>query len=291
MFLYTCLALVCSIFYSVSAILCKYGLQHNIDIRALSAKALVIFLSKNKWWIFGVLLSGLANIAMIEIQARLDVSIVYSLLNFSYIFVLILGHYFLRERLDTNQWLGVGVVIIGTLMILGVQNPSTGVDTDIQNLLILTALAILVVVILIITAYKNNQLNYEVIYAICTGICFGCVEIYLKANTNLVASETGKFTIFSMDSIKHFLTVWPFFVMFAFGAVGWLCLQVTYTHGNVSVTIPVMAVTQRIVSLSSGYCVFGETFTVLRSMGVLAIILGVFILVFSTINIREPKTV
>jgi len=228
---------------------------------------------------------------MIEIQARLDVSIVYSLLNFSYIFVLILGHYFLKERLEANQWLGVSTVIIGTIMILAVQNPATGVDTNVKSLMILTVIGLLALFILIITAYRLKRLNYEVIYAICTGICFGCVEIYLKANTNLVASETGHFTIFSMDSIKRFLMVWPFFVMFAFGAVGWLCLQITYTHGNVSVTIPVMAVTQRIVSLSSGHYVFGETFTILRSTGVLAIILGVLILVFSTINIREPKTI
>ena len=97
----------------------------------------------------------------------------------------------------------------------------------------------------------------------------------------------GEFTIFNLESIKNFLSVWPFFVMFAFGAFGWLFLQITYSHGNVSITIPIMAVTQRIVSVSSGYFVFDESFSILRSMGVITIISGVLILVYATLDTGE----
>ena len=79
--------------------------------------------------------------------------------------------------------------------------------------------------------------------------------------------------------------------MFAFGAVGWLFLQITYSHGNVSVTMPVVAVTQRIVSMSSGFFVYGEQFTMLRTIGLLTIVLGVVMLIFSSLKIAEPKTV
>ena len=291
MTIYSFLALACSLLYSVSAVLCKYGLQHNIDIRSLSMSRLMQFLIHNKWWIIGVLLSGIANVAMIEIQAKLDVSIVYSLLNFSYIFVLVLGHYFLDEHLSLDQWLGVGTVVLGTLMILGIENPVTGQDTNFSNLMVLTAGAIIAVGALISIAYQYKKLNYEILYAICTGICFACVETYLKASTNLVTSDIGEFSIFSLDSLFYFLTIWPFFVMFAFGAIGWVFLQITYSHGNVSVTIPVVAVTQRIVSMSSGYFIFSEYFTLMRGLGILTIILGVFILIFSTIDLDEPTTV
>ena len=291
MIIYSFLALGCSLLYSVSAVLCKYGLQHNIDIRSLSMSRLVRFLIHNKWWMIGVLLSGIANVAMIEIQAQLDVSIVYSLLNFSYIFVLVLGHYFLSEHLSRDQWLGVGTVVLGTLMILGIENPVTGQDTNFDNLLVLTSGAVIAVGALISIAYQFKKLNYEILYAICTGICFGCVETYLKASTNLVASDIGEFSIFSLESLSYFLTIWPFFVMFAFGAIGWVFLQITYSHGNVSVTIPVVAVTQRIVSMSSGYFIFSEYFTFMRGLGILTIVLGVFILIFSTIDLDEPTTV
>lgn len=290
MFFYTFFAFACSFIYSLSAILCKYGLQYNIDVRNLSVGELIRFLSTNGWWITGVLLSGIANVAMIEIQAHLDVSIVFSFLNFSYILILVLGHYFLREHLNKEQWLGVSAVTIGTLMLLAVRNPVTGSGTDIETLLYFTACAVSVVLILIYTLYKIPNVSYEIFAAMCAGICFGCVEMYLKSSTNLVASENGQFSIFNSVSIKYFLTAWPFFVMFVFGAIGWLFLQVTYTHGSVSVTIPIIAVSQRITSLASGYFVFGEVFSLLRAMGVLAILSGVAILILATLNFDEPQT-
>lgn len=290
MILYTSLAFLCSIAYSISAILCKIGLQSRENIRDLPLRTLILFLCTNRWWIIGVLLSGIANVAMIQIQSRLDVSIVFSFLNFSYILVLILGHCFLRERLSKEQWLGVGAVTIGTLMLLAVQNPQTGNGTDQQDLAFFTAFSLSAVMVLAYTIYRNRGPNYEVLAAICAGICFGCVETYLKASTNLVVSENGFFSIIDVDSIKYFLTGWPFFVMFAFGAVGWLFLQLTYSHGHVSVTIPIIAVTQRISSIASGYFVFDEIFSILRILGVFAILLGVLILVCSTIDFDDPQT-
>ncbi len=284
MIIYTVLALLSSFLYSVSAILCKYGLQHNVDVRSLSILNLFLFLIKNKYWILGVILGGVANISIIQIQSQLDISIVYSILNVSYIFVLVLGHYFLHERLNRNQWLGVITAIVGTMMILAIKDTVTGSETDVDGLFSLTVFSVGVVACLMVVSAKMKSMNYEMIYALCAGVCFGCVETYLKATTNLVASEIGYFSIFSLNSVIEFVSLWPFFVMFVYGAVGWVFLQITYSHGNVSITIPMIAVTQRIVSMSSGYYIFGEYFTFLKVLGIVTILLGVFILIFSTLK-------
>ena len=273
--------------YSVSAILCKYGLQHNVDVRSLSMKKLFLFLVRNKMWILGVLLGGVANISIVQIQSQLDVSIVYSILNVSYIFVLVLGHYFLHEHLNRMQWLGVATAIIGTMMILAIKDPVTGRDTDLQGLISLTVFSIIGVSSLIFISTRLKSRNYEVLSAVCAGICFGCVESYLKVTTNLVASEIGYFSIFSLNSVVEFVSLWPFFVMFLYGAAGWVFLQITYSHGSVSITIPVIAVIQRIVSMSSGYYIFGESFTSLRLIGIVTIFLGVFMLIFSTLKTNQ----
>ncbi len=287
MIIYTILALLSSFLYSVSAILCKYGLQHNVDVRSLAIRNLFLFLIKNKFWILGVILGGVANITIIQIQSQLDISIVYSILNVSYIFVLVLGHYFLHERLNRNQWLGVITAIVGTAMILAVKDTVTGSETDSEGLFSLTVFSVGVVTCLMAASAKMKSMNYEMLYALCAGVCFGCVETYLKATTNLVANEIGYFSIFSLNSVIEFVSLWPFFVMFVYGAVGWVFLQITYSHGNVSITIPMIAVTQRIVSMSSGYYIFGEHFTFLKILGIVTILLGVFILIFSTLKTNQ----
>lgn len=291
MITYTFFAFLCSLLYSLSSVLCKYGLQHRLDIRSLSRNRLVFFLAGNKVWLLGVLLALIANFAMIQIQSRIDVSIVYSILNFSYIFVLVLGHYFLHEELNQDQWLGVVIVAMGTLAILGIDDKNTGQPTDIPNLLRLTTTSILVVAALVSIPRYSKQISYEILYAISTGLCFGLVETYLKATTNMAVGEGGGFSVLSLRSMREFVSVWPFFVMFLYGAVGWLFLQITYSHGNVSITVPIIAVTQRIVSMFSGYYVYGEIFGLVKIMGIISIVLGVSILVFSTLRIEEPETV
>lgn len=291
MITYTFFALVCSLLYSVSSVFCKYGLQHNVELGSLSTSRLVVFLAGNKFWLLGLLLAVVANVAMIQIQSRLDVSVVYSILNFSYIFVLVLGHYFLRESLHPDQWFGVVVTAMGTFLIVGVNEKNTGQPTEIVNLLTLTGASILVIATLILTAWNNKWIQYEILYAICAGINFGLVEIYLKATTNMAGGEGGDFSIFSLQSMREFVSGWPFFVMFFCGAVGWLFLQITYSHGNVSVTVPIVAVMQRIVSIFGGYYVYDELFGLIKIMGVITILLGIFILIFCTLRIEEPTTV
>lgn len=291
MITYTFFAFLCSLLYSLSSVFCKYGLQHDIDVRTLSLNKLVVFLAGNKIWLLGVLLALVANFAMIQIQSWLDVSVVYSILNFSYIFVLVLGHFFLREELNQDQWLGIAIVITGTLLILGIDDKNTGQPTAVANLLTLTAASILTIATLVSLARYHKHFNYEILYAISTGLCFGLVETYLKATTNLAADAGGGFSVFSLSSLREFVSVWPFYVMFCYGALGWLFLQITYSHGNVSVTVPVVAVTQRILSMFGGYYVYGEFFGWVKIMGIVAVIVGIFVLVSSTLRIEEPKTI
>jgi len=289
MVIYSIAAFLCSLMYALSAIFCKIGLQ-GAATGAFSTGRLFDFLIHRRIWLFGVALSGIANVAMIQIQSRLDVSIVYSFLNLSYVLILVMGHYWLKEILSQLQWLGVAIVIFGTLVLLVVTDPASGHATDITSLLVMTVIASVAVIFLAVSARRwSNETNYEIFFAICTGICFGSLEIYLKTTTNIVTGELGEFSIFSFSSVVHFVQAWPFFVMFLFGAVGWLCLQVTYSHGNVSVSVPIVAVTQRIVSVMGGYFVFGEDFSLLRFLGVTAIISGVLLLVLASIRARPVR--
>lgn len=289
MIIYSFAAFLCSLMYAVSAILCKIGLQ-SVGDDTSSLNRLFNFLIHRKIWLLGVAVSGIANIAMIQIQSKIDVSIVYSFLNLSYVFILIMGHYFLKETLTYMQWVGVAIVILGTLLLLAVVDPASGHATDITVLLWMTSVALAVVVFLIIAAKVwSSETNYEIFFAICTGICFGSLEIYLKTTTNIVSGELGEFSIFSLSSVSSFVHSWPFLVMFVFGAIGWFCLQVTYSHGIVSVSVPIIAVTQRIVSIMGGYYVFGEDFSLLRVLGVSTIILGVLLLVLASIRSRSVR--
>lgn len=282
MFIYTLLVFLCSFLYGLSAVLCKHGLQHNSDIRSMSFRKLIIFLIKNKTWILGVCLSFATNLAIVEIQSFIDISVVYPILNFSYIFVLLLGYYFLDELLSKRQWLGVMTVSIGTLLIIFIDKPVTGSETQVERLLTISTVSIITICITAFTVFKRKIKNYEIYYALCTGISFGNVETYIKANTNMVITQFGEFSIFSLESLSYFVSLWPFAMLMIFSVIGWLCMQITYSHGNVSVSVPLFAVLQSCITLSCGYFVFGEYFSFQKVLGITTIVFGVIMLVISS---------
>jgi multidrug transporter EmrE-like cation transporter len=247
-----------------------------------------MFLVKNKIWLLGIVVSMVANVTIIQLQSFIDVSVVYPILNFSYVFVLLLGMFFLDETLNQWQWFGVFAVISGTLIILLISDPSTGTGTDNTRLLTVSVFSLAVIVSLIIFARTKKIAHYEILYAICTGIAFGNVETYMKANTNLVNSQFGDFSVFSMASLMQFISMWPFLLLIVFGVIGWVCMQITYSHGDVSITVPLFAVIQSSITLGCGYLIFGEYFSAQKMLGVAVIVSGVIMLVVSALS--NPAT-
>ncbi|MCH9697748.1 MAG: EamA family transporter [Gammaproteobacteria bacterium] len=291
MSIYLLLVFFCSFLYGLSAVLCKIGLQHKRDtnLPAYSISTIVLFLIKNKIWLLGIVISMIANVTIIQIQSFIDVSVVYPILNFSYIFVLLLGVFFLNESLNTWQYYGVLTVVSGTLIILLIADTTTGTGTNSTRLLSISAISLCIIFGLVAFVHNRKIKQYEIFYAICTGISFGNVETYMKANTNLVNSEYGDFSVLSMNSLIQFINMWPFLILILFGIIGWVCMQITYSHGDVSVTVPMFAVIQSSITLGCGYFVFGEFFSSQKILGVAMIVSGVVILVVSALT-RNPET-
>ncbi len=290
MSVYLLLVFFCSFLYGLSAVLCKIGLQHRRDpnLSIYSLGAIVLFLIKNKFWILGIIVSLIANVIIIQLQSFIDVSVVYPILNFSYIFVLLLGVFFLNETLNHWQCYGVLAVITGTLTILLIADTATGTGTNISRLLTISVISLIVIGCSIAFVHTRKIVNYEIFYAICTGIAFGNVETYMKANTNMVNSEFGDFSVLSMTSLIQFTSMWPFLLLLLFGIIGWVCMQITYSHGDVSITVPMFAVIQNSITLGCGYFVFGEYFSSQKILGVVMIVSGVILLVISAF--ARPET-
>jgi drug/metabolite transporter (DMT)-like permease len=295
MLLYGTLVLFCCFLYGASAVLSKYALQHDLPQDPDHSWAEMHWLRKvrfaitNKFWIAGWLLGVAANIIIVQVQSSADLSVVYPILNFSYVFTLLLGYVFLKEVLTKDQWLGVGIAILGTIILLFVEDPSTGTKTDFTHLAEVALIALAGIIALVLLAHKDKRNIPEVYYATCAGIAFGNVEVFLKANTNLVITHTGDFSIFSLDSVLAFVTLWPCLLVAAFGIIGFVCMQVAYASGDVSVSVPLITVTQRPVTLFAGFFVFDEAFPVLKIIGILTILLSIVGIASSTVKKGEPQ--
>ena len=290
MLIYTVIILVCCFMYGASAVLCKYALQRESAAPVpMSRRQKIVAIVTNKIWLSGVSLSIAANLIIIQIQSVADLTIVYPILNFAYIFTLILGYFFLNELLTKAQWLGVTTTVAGTAILLFVENPSTGHPTDVTHLVVIASLSSLVILALVLAARKDRRRIEEVYYAMCAGISLGNVETFLKAATNMTVSNIGHFSVLSLESVLEFLTIWPFFILMAFGVIGFIFMQMAFSYGDVSVSVPLITMTQRPLTLFSGYFVFGEAFPLVKIIGIVIILLGVVVITRSTITKSESS--
>jgi drug/metabolite transporter (DMT)-like permease len=283
MLIYPAIVLGCCLMYGASAVLCKYALQRN-GTSAQSRWQTIAAVVTNKIWLTGVILSIAANLIIIQVQSVADLSIVYPILNFTYIFALILGYFFLGELLTKAQWMGVATTVLGTAILLLVEDISTGHQSDVAHLAVISSVSLVITIALIISAQRDRRRIEEVYYAIGAGIAFGNAETFLKATTNLTIVEIGHFSVFSLESVLEFLRIWPFFVFMTFGIIGFIFMQVAYSHGDVSVSVPLITTTQRPVTLFSGYFAFGEAFPPVKIIGILTILLGIVVITLSTLK-------
>ncbi len=281
---YMALTLVCSFSHAVGAVLCKYGLENLKHLPDKNLKRIVLFLVRSKFWVLGLVVTLSTNVFVLQLQSVLDISVVQSILNSGYIFTLLLGYLVLDEVLTKQQLVGTIAVIIGALAIMTVDNPVSSQSTNIEVLLIQSGISFLIICLLILFSFFYENVNYEILYAISGGIAFGNSQVCVKATTNYITDETGYFSVFSMQSVTEFVNVWPTALIVLFGITGFICMQISFTHGKVSICVALLAVISRTISTSSGYYIFGEEFPYSKLIGIVTILVGVFIITMSTIK-------
>lgn len=287
MSLYVGFTVICSFLYAVGAVLCKFGMRELKSDVHPNILQLTWFLIRNRIWFVGVFITLFSNTAVVQIQSVLDLSVVHSILNSSYIFTLLLGYLVLGEQLTRRQWVGTLTVILGTTSILFVGDPITGTMTKIDNLLGLSVLSVAIIIGLLIVARLNTSINYEIFYAISAGIAFGNSQVYVKASTNLITDQTGYFSVLSLQSLSEFMNVWPSLALAIFAVIGFVCTQISFSNGKVSICVALIAVISRGISTTSGYYVFGEQFSLFKVSGILTILLGVFIITLSSVKKQQ----
>lgn len=72
---------------------------------------------KNYTLFFGLLLYGLSSILFIYTLRFGELSIIYPLTSLSYVWVICLSIWFLKEKITKRKWLGIIFIIIGVILL------------------------------------------------------------------------------------------------------------------------------------------------------------------------------
>ncbi len=103
------------LFAGISPIFFKLGLQ-GLKGAGLSLGAIKAFLT-NRYAVAGLTLYALSSILWLFSLSELPASLMYPLLNLAYVVTVVLAATYLREPVHALRWVGVGLIIIGSILV------------------------------------------------------------------------------------------------------------------------------------------------------------------------------
>lgn len=290
---YILLTILASLCWGVGAGLMKHGVSTQIPkigISALLSNAKGVFsaLIRNRAWAFSILIGIAGGFFMVQAQSMGDLTVVLPLANLACAFSILFGVLFLGERLKTNEGAGLFVLLVGAVLIsISASEPASG-TMKIEVLWALTLGFLLVIALSLFYARSLRNGFKEFIFSLCTGLFYGLGYIYLKVTTNAVLEELGTFSVLSLKSIIAALTTWSALICILFNVLGFLFMQIAFSHSRVSVSHPLLTIVANMSPTVGGVLVFGEKLTAFRSAGLLAILIGALVVAFSARSTSAP---
>ncbi|MFX0094389.1 MAG: EamA family transporter [Candidatus Hodarchaeota archaeon] len=293
----TVMVLIVMSFYgmlnALSTILLKYGIHRigglNLDDSASIIKdgiKATIKLLTNFWWLIGGIL-GICGFLIYFLSLRwFGLSVVKPLAAVSLVFIFFFAAIIFKERLHVSEWLGMAVLITGTILI-SLAPVTTTTTYNISLLVLIFPLAIALFVIMILVMYKldigEKWKNPEFILPIFAGVFLGIGSIYTKG-ISLGIEES----VFATSSVSLLLLL----SLVGYGisyALGLMTNQLAFEKGRLSIVTPITGSIVILISLFGAALVYSEEilvtfegevnlFSFIKIVGVVLILMSLFLL-------------
>jgi len=278
---YVLLTLASSLVYATATALQKHGIATRLaefalqDVFSRFGELLAAML-KNRVWLLGFAVVPLGFGLELQAVSMGDISVVRPLSRVESAFSVLIGVTLLGERLAPREGIGLFTMIAGALMLTLEPEPGRAFVPDAAS----TALALgttgaLVAGLLVAQSRRPDWLAPEYGLAAGAGLAFGLADITMKLATSVVKETTGSFQIVSAQTAGLLFQSPEFWLFAAIAITAFLVLQIAYSHGRVSVIVPVAGIAGTLLTVLLGSALLREPLSQGRVLGVLVMVVGV----------------
>jgi len=223
-----------------------------------SLKNLII----NKAWIFGLVLNASSTFFAAGAFALASITIIQPLYGFGLIVLVIFIRFYLKERVNRLDILGVLIGVIGIVVIGITARTLPEVPyTDLLDLfldirgIVFFAVFLSIALIAYIVSEKTKKTTSLVFLVISSAIWTSTQNIFNKAVATAVRDIGFKGAFFG----EAWLYSWTFVILFLFvSIIGVVMLNIAYQQGHGVIILPIWTAIQVIIPVLSGIIVFRE---------------------------------
>jgi len=253
--------------------------EHSLRLR------LLIGLLQRPLWLLGLACDIGAFLLQFYALDHGSLVLVQPLLVSGLLFALPLGAVVSHERMTRNDWIGAALVVIGLSVFLVVAQPDRGsADAAPKVWLMLVVSIVFVVSALIFVAQLSTGARRAGFLAASAGTLYGLTAALTKACGNLFD-----------QGLTHLFTSWKPYALAAGGVSGTVIDQSAYQAGPLNWSLPILTVTDPVVSIAIGAFVFGEGIEVdgiaplIEALALVVMTIGVFMLSNSKLVARAKQ--
>jgi uncharacterized membrane protein len=277
---YVLLTLTSSAVYAVATVLQKHGVATRLpgfalqDVFSRFGELLAATL-KNRVWLLGLAILPFGFGLEIQAVSMGDISVVRPLSRLEAAFSVAIGVTLLGERLSAREGIGVAAMIAGALVLTLEPAPERALGPgDASTALALGAAGGLVAALLVAQARRPDWVTPEYGLAVSAGLMFALSDIMMKIGTSAVKEKAGSFQIASAQTVALLLQSSQFLIFVVIAISAFLVLQIAYSHGRVSLVIPVAGISGTLLTLLLAFVLLREPLSQSRVLAVLAMLVG-----------------
>lgn len=224
----------------------------------------------HKLWVTGFFMTFIGWGLFIAAANLGDLSIVQPLMSVGDIFLVTLAVVFLKEKLSSLEWLGLGVTILGGAMLALQARAVIPPEIHWDRVVIFIASLAVPLVLLSISVFRKKPV--ELLMALLIGVSWGIGAMLTKLMTSYVHQTGHLFGFWSMVLNP----VLPF--MIAANTAGIIFMQIALQHGRAAVIIPLELAFTNSLAVVAGVFVFNEHISLFRIISIVLIMLGPILL-------------
>jgi len=245
----------------------------------------------SKAWMFGLLINVVSTFLAAGSLALASISLIQPIYGFGLIVLVAFTHYYLKEKINRMDIVGVILGIIG-IVIIGVtakvQDPLS-YDVLLDKLvdtpgIIFFSVFLGIALITYLISEKVKKTIGLIFLVVSSSIWTATQNIFNKA----VATAVGDLGIVNAFFGEGWLYTWSFIGIFLFVSIlGVIMLNIAYQNGQCVVVIPIWTSIQVVIPVLSGIIVFSEwsTYTAtdiaLQTLGIAFMLVSIIILSIS----------
>jgi drug/metabolite transporter (DMT)-like permease len=229
--------------------------QHSASVSAPKREKswrLAVYLVRQPLWLLG----GVAAVGSYLFQALAlhngQLSVVQPVLVTELVFVLVLRRMWIHQDVAGAAWAAV-LVVCGSLAVFLIAAEPTGGHPTPDTAEWLSALLVFggTIAVLAVAGRRGSPMRRAAVFAAAAALTWALEATFLKATTETLATF----------GVGGMLTRWPVYAVIAAAAIGTLLQQSALHVGPLSVSQPILVITDPFASIILSIWLFDERFT------------------------------